>query len=51
MWSAQAFVAAENLGGRRYAEAFGPSATPTSEGLAPQPTRTFWAGISIRFLD
>ncbi len=42
------YLAAENLGAKRYAESFG-SAVP-SAGLTPQPFQTFWTGLSVRFL-
>ena len=45
------YLAAENLGGKKYAEGFGDPALAPVAGLAPQPPRTFWTGISVRFLE
>jgi len=49
--SAQLYFAAENLAAKKYGEAFGSAALAPSAGLAPQPPRTFWAGIAMRFID
>lgn len=42
---AELFFAGENLTNRRYADSYGFSV------LIPQPGRTFWGGITIRFND
>jgi vitamin B12 transporter len=42
---AELYVGGENLTNRRYADAFGFGV------LVPQPGRTFWSGMTIRFQD
>lgn len=51
IFSALLYVSAENVLARHYAEGFGDPSLAPAAGLEPQPTRTFWAGITIRFLD
>jgi vitamin B12 transporter len=44
LWQADLYIAVENVTNRRYADTI-------LSGLAPQPARTFWGGLSIRFLQ
>ncbi len=44
LWQADLFTGVHNVTNRRYADTF-------LTGLAPQPARTFWGGLAIRFIQ
>lgn len=48
---AELYAAVDNLTDKRYAEAFGAHPVTSATTLLPQPGRTYWGGITIRFLD
>lgn len=48
---AELYGAVDNLTNKRYAEAFGTHPVTSATTLLPQPGRTFWGGLQIRFLD
>jgi outer membrane receptor protein involved in Fe transport len=51
--AADLYFAVDNVTNTHYAETFATAAeaTATNSVLAPQPTRTYWTGFSIRFID
>jgi vitamin B12 transporter len=49
--AAEVYFAADNIANARYAEGFGFHPVSFATTYLPQPRRTFWGGITIRFRD